>query len=228
MYHLILITLVTEMCFNFQTEFKMAATLRVVLGTDNASKLILPSGIPDSVEDLKTEIARQCSLSGTVKFRLQYKDIDFDNEFVNLSSTSDLQDKSTVKVIYLTNESDISPHPDAAPLSQGLDDVACVSPSPSWADTEILSSPASTSSSSLRSKPWPQTFQIPQFSYEVEVQLERANSAYCSSGTLLTPGFKLKSDILEALVSEIMKYKVYPTSAEFDTVAEALVTNTHA
>lgn len=59
------------MCLNFQIDFKMAATLRVVLATDNASKLILPSGIPDSVEDLKTEIAKHCSFS-EAKLSLDY------------------------------------------------------------------------------------------------------------------------------------------------------------
>lgn len=131
-------------------------------------------------------------------------------------------------MVYLTNESAIADAALPDPVSQGLDDVPCVSPSSSLADTEMLSSASSTSISSprpsLRSQPWPKTFQIPEFPYEVELQLERANSEYCSSGTLFTPGSKLKSEILEALVSEIRKYKVYPTSAEFDTVAKALVT----
>lgn len=32
------------------------------------------------------------------------RDIDFDNEFVNLTETSEIKDKSTVKVIYLPDE----------------------------------------------------------------------------------------------------------------------------
>lgn len=62
----------------------MAASLRVVLGIDNASKLTLPNGMPDSVEALKEEIKRWFSLPGS--FRLQYRDIEFDNEFVNLTN----------------------------------------------------------------------------------------------------------------------------------------------
>ncbi|KAI4896279.1 hypothetical protein NFI96_025685, partial [Prochilodus magdalenae] len=65
-------------------EYKMAATLRVILGADNAAKLTLPTGIPDSVEDLIGEIRRHFAVSGN--FRLQYRDAEFDNEFVNLTT----------------------------------------------------------------------------------------------------------------------------------------------
>lgn len=78
--------------------------MRVVLGVDNASKLTLPNGMPDSVEALKEEIKRQFTLPDS--FRLQYRDIEFDNEFVNLTKISEIKDKSTVKVIYLTAQSD--------------------------------------------------------------------------------------------------------------------------
>lgn len=195
----------------------MAATLRVILGDDNASKLTLPRGIPDSVEDLKEEIRRQFVVSGN--FRLQYRDIEFDNEFVNLTLTSEIKDKCTVKVIYLENEADKFTH---HTLPEEVDDSSSLS---SAVDTDILSSPESTSSgSSLRSLPWPLNFPIPQFSYEVHIQLERANQAFYNNGTLLSPSTKLKSDILEGLASEIVKYKVYPSSVEFDDVAEALTT----
>ncbi|XP_049333213.1 sterile alpha motif domain-containing protein 3-like isoform X2 [Astyanax mexicanus] len=44
-----------------------------------------------------------------------------------------------------------------------------------------------------------------------------------SNGTLFSPSPKMKSDILECLASQIIKYKAYPSNAEFDAVAEALV-----
>lgn len=202
--------------FVFQNEHKMAASLRVVLGEDNAAKLTLPNGMPDSIEALKEDIKRKFSLPGS--FRLQYRDIEFDNEFVNLTEISEIKDKSTVKVIYLTDESDTTT---CQPVSRWLDDSSLSTAS----DTDILSSPESTSSgSSLRSQPWPQHFQIPQFNYEVQIQLERANQAFLNSGTLLSPSPKLKSDILDGLASEIVKYKVYPSSSEFDDVAQALIT----
>ncbi len=72
------------------------ATLQIVLGQDNFVKLTLPSGIPESVDSLKLEIQNQCGIEGD--FRLQYMDVDFDNS-MNLTSTADLKDKGTVKVI---------------------------------------------------------------------------------------------------------------------------------
>ncbi|KAF7640946.1 hypothetical protein LDENG_00003750, partial [Lucifuga dentata] len=190
----------------------MAATLRVVLGIDDASKLTLPCGIPDTVEQLKGEIQRHFGLSGA--FRLQYRDTELDNEYVNLTATSEIKDKSTVKVIMLPNTSELDAR------------TSVCSSSSSLTDTDILSSPESTSSESpsLRSQPWPQTFPIPQFSYEVQLQLEKANRDFENSGILLNPHSKLKSDILESLASEIVKYKVYPSSLEFDDVAQALIT----
>lgn len=90
----------------------MAAILRIILGEDYALKLSLPNGIPNSVEHLKEEITRQFGLTGN--FRLQYRDIEFDNEFVNLTMPSEIKDKSTVKVVYLPVESSVFsvlPHP---------------------------------------------------------------------------------------------------------------------
>ncbi|KAE8296811.1 hypothetical protein D5F01_LYC05577 [Larimichthys crocea] len=65
-------------------------------------KLILPSGIPDSVDNLKFEIQKHCGIEG--EFRLQYMDNDFD-QFMNLTSTADIQDKGTVKVIIPSEQS---------------------------------------------------------------------------------------------------------------------------
>ncbi|KAI4799870.1 hypothetical protein KUCAC02_016409, partial [Chaenocephalus aceratus] len=50
-----------------------------------------------------------------------------------------------------------------------------------------------------------------------------ASHAFHNSGTLLSPSTKLKSDILDGLASEIIKFKVYPSSADFDDVALALI-----
>ncbi|CAL9699818.1 unnamed protein product [Knipowitschia caucasica] len=137
----------------------MAVSLRVVLAVDDSPKLTLPNGMPGSVDAFKEELKRQMSLPDN--FRLQYRDVDFDNEFVNLSNISEIKDKSTIKVIYLPSESsDTTTGPPV--LSQREEDCSFSS------DTDMLSSPESTSSGySFRSQPWPQHFQIPQFNYEV-------------------------------------------------------------
>nr|XP_032833101.1 uncharacterized protein LOC116955880 [Petromyzon marinus] len=74
------------------------AKLLVILGENNCERLNLPTGIPNSLNDLKREI--QTQLRVLEDFRLQFKDPDF-NDFVNLTSTSDIQDKATLKVIQL-------------------------------------------------------------------------------------------------------------------------------
>ncbi|XP_051804189.1 uncharacterized protein LOC127534019 isoform X2 [Acanthochromis polyacanthus] len=88
-------------------------------------------------------------------------------------------------------------------------------------DTDILSS--DSSSSFLRCEPWPDNFPVPEFTYNVELQLQRGNADFQNNGTLLSPSPKLKSDILESLAPQIITFKVYPSSAEFDDVAKALV-----
>lgn len=80
-------------------------------------------------------------------------------------------------------------------------------------DTDILSS-SESSSSSLRCEPWPDVFPVPEFVYDVEIQLQRENSDFQSNGTLFSPSPRMKSDILESLASQIMKSKAYPSSAE--------------
>ncbi|MEQ2314672.1 hypothetical protein AMECASPLE_014601, partial [Ameca splendens] len=196
------------------TGMATSAVLRIILGENDSAKVTLPLGIPDSVEGLKKEIKRQCEVLG--EFRLQYKDTDFD-DFINLTSTADIQNKATIKVVYPPCASSTSSSC-LYPQTSRLDESA------SSVDTDILSSSESSSpSSSLRCEPWPDIFPVPEFVYDVELQLQRANSDFKSNGTLFSPSPKMKSDILECLASQIIKYKAYPTSAECDAVAEALL-----
>lgn len=60
--------------------------------------MILPDGIPESVSELAQQIKRQCGVEG--HFRLRFMDAEFGNEFINLISISDVQDKSTIKLIF--------------------------------------------------------------------------------------------------------------------------------
>lgn len=88
-----------------------------------------------------------------------YEDPEFDNALCNLKDIGDLPaTRATVKVIPLvvtaTNTS----------TSDASDDI------------EILSSRSSTSS--MRQEPWPEFFDIPNFSVDVEFRLRQANLAY--------------------------------------------------
>lgn len=76
---------------------------RVLFGGEyDARKLIIRSGIPTSVEELALEIKNVFGMR--VEFKLQYKDMDFGNEFMNILSVSDIRDGSTLKVVYLSCE----------------------------------------------------------------------------------------------------------------------------
>ncbi|XP_065129079.1 uncharacterized protein [Paramisgurnus dabryanus] len=184
--------------------------LRIILGANNAEKLTIESGMPNSVKDLSIEIKRQFDIEGEI--RLQYMDTDFDNNFVNLNQISEIQDKSTVKVILLSDAPDVSQSVNS--LNQSGEDT-----SSSSTDTVILPSP---DSGTARSQ-WPTEFQIPTFPYDVEMQLQSANQAFMSNRVFLNPSHKLKSDILESLAEKIIKFKAYPSNLEIESVAEALI-----
>ncbi|XP_028461691.1 uncharacterized protein LOC114573615 [Perca flavescens] len=74
------------------------ARLKMILGENNIEKLTLPNGIPESLDDLLSTIKTTFGLKGNL--RLQYMDRDFGNDFFNLSSTTELQDLGTIKVIH--------------------------------------------------------------------------------------------------------------------------------
>lgn len=73
----------------------MVVHLRVILEEHNIQKLKLPTGIPNTVEDLVSIVTETFQLHG--KIGLLYQDKHFD--FFSVTSTADLYDKATVKVI---------------------------------------------------------------------------------------------------------------------------------
>lgn len=192
----------------------MTAIFRVILGPDSCQRVVFPSGLPSTVTDLETEIKTQCKIKQS--FRLQFMDTLFGNDFMNLTSVEEVQDKATVKVIYTSCRPLDGDHcADVNSPTTHNDDPLCSSDD----STIILSSSQSTSSRSS----WPDFFNVPRFSYDADLKLEQADAAFREKGTLLIPDPKLKSDILEGLIQAIVQHKVYVTDREFDQVAEALI-----
>ncbi|KAF7642129.1 hypothetical protein LDENG_00264180 [Lucifuga dentata] len=188
---------------------KKPAKLRVILNPDDSRKLILPGGIPETMEQLMDEVRKVCGINGNL--RLQYQDKDFGDALVNLTFTAELEDLATIKVIPITDD-----------YSQGSNLTGCDDfLSTQSDDMELLSTPSS--SVSTRTQMWPREFPIPPFSYDTELQLEKGNAAYRSNMTRLTLSSKIKSDILERLAEEIFKYKAYPVDGDFSDVAEELI-----
>lgn len=72
--------------FRINWEVEQAMTdpvkLLVILGDNNAVKITLKSGMPNSLEELQSDIKEQCFL--TTDFRLQYMDKEF-GTFVNIN-----------------------------------------------------------------------------------------------------------------------------------------------
>ncbi|KAL0199379.1 hypothetical protein M9458_007919, partial [Cirrhinus mrigala] len=73
------------------------AKLRLVFGENDVRKLVLPSGIPSTLKDLKSIIQETFNIPEC--FTLMYEDMEFGGQFFNLDSVDDVQDKCTLKVV---------------------------------------------------------------------------------------------------------------------------------
>lgn len=199
--------------------------LRVIVGDNDYRRLDLQSGMSETLTDLHNTIRQAFDIQAD--FRIQFIDPDFNNEFMNVMSVQDIQDRSTIKLVYMPKDVGVSP---SSPMQS-----AC-SPSLSWSPVSSHSSLPSSSStdsentiilshsdSELRAHAWPREFPIPRFQYDVELQLQRGNESFRETGSLLkiTPG--LKSNILEKLAENIFQYTAYPQNYQMDEVAGALV-----
>ncbi|KAL0152285.1 hypothetical protein M9458_052008, partial [Cirrhinus mrigala] len=187
----------------------------VIISPQNIQKVRLDP-VPDSVDGLKLELKSRLQLKDP--FDLQYEDEDF-HDFCNLTCIADLpKDKVTLKVLF-------TPFPDT--LSESSIDNAVVreSSSPSTSSPSIRSEPSSAHSetSAARSQPWPTTFPIPVFTYDVELRLRHGNEVFRKDGTLLSIPRDMKIEILEKLAETIYSYKAYPGNEEIESVAAALI-----
>lgn len=204
------------------------AILRVVLDQNSIHKLHLPTGIPDTCVKLESVVKDTFQIQGN--FTLHYKDTAFE-EFFSLTSTSELKDKDTIKVVqvepviinFTTTDSSECAGPSSSDATVCSDDCSVASSAPSSFgssdDTVLLSSP---DSHGQRSKPWPSPFEIPEFAYDTELVLKSANDAFRNDGTTLNNP-SVKSDILEKLAEKIFQFCAYPTSLQISSVAEALI-----
>lgn len=104
--------------------------------------------------------------------------------------------------------------------------------SESSVDTAILSESSSPSTSSpnihseppaAHSQPWPTTFPIPIFTYDVALRLRQGNEAFQKDGTLLSIPRDMKIEILEKLAETIYSYKAYPGNEKINSVVAALI-----
>ncbi|KAG5268066.1 hypothetical protein AALO_G00207860 [Alosa alosa] len=213
------------------------ASLRVLIEQD-INKLILPSGIPNTVDELKLAVKDAFHLSD--EFSLQYMDLEF-NDFFTLAATNQIQHKDTIKVIYpapilLTlccEESDMI----NASMSALLDETNSLAAIPH--PTHTSSPHASTSYSDLTPPSsqdtvmhstqsgqekllWPKDFPIPTFSPEVERALQNAMDRYRKEGTFMDFS-QIEKQLKEKLAQAIHIYTVYPTGAQITAVAAALV-----
>lgn len=175
--------------------------LRVVINEEDIRKLTL-SGKPDSVEALQVQLKEKLAL--LYNFNLQYEDPDFNNALCNLTDISDLPEKATLKII-----------PHLTPLSTPGTST------PGTSDTEILST--SSLSPLPRRDQWPETFEIPIFSVDIEYRLREGNLAYMKDGTFIVPSRDMKHAILEKLAESMYSFKAYPLDEDFGVVAAALI-----
>ncbi|XP_060780776.1 uncharacterized protein LOC132888716 isoform X2 [Neoarius graeffei] len=198
------------------------AILKIVLADNTCQRLTFPSGLPGAIEDLVCEVKRQCGL--TSNFRLQFMDPLFGNDFMNLTSMNEVQDRGTIRIVPDTFMCMNTTRPISTAAPSTISDFeGPSSPSLSSADTDVISSPDSEPSRS-RSL-WPSTFHCPMFSYDAELKLQKANAVYRETRTLLCADAdpKLKSDILHGLTQEIVKYGVSATDRQFSMVGKALI-----
>lgn len=193
----------------------MAVQFRVIIEEHNIQKLTLSTGIPNTVEDLVSIVSKTFQLCGEIA--LLYQDKDFDNQFFSVTSTADLHDKATLKVIQKEPVITFDLHPvSESEPSSTLSSPTSVNTHPSsntemdisLADDDASSQMSDCTSSgskdtiilpdSCRSAAWPVPFQVPQFSRNIELILAEANKAYHATGRHFMDA-SVKSAIIHSL-----------------------------
>lgn len=175
--------------------------LRVVVNENDIRKITLHRK-PQTLTSLMEQLVEKLGLPYT--FYLQHEDADFNNALVNLTDIADLPERPTLKVIALA----------ASPAA---------SPTPSTADTDIVSLTSEEGSSNVRQAQWPETFEIPHFPVDIEYRLRQGNLLYMKDQTYMHAPRDMKHEILEKFAESMYNFKAYPSDDEFNDVASALV-----
>lgn len=179
-------------------------TMRVIVTEGDIRKMTMTPK-PDTLEQLIRWL--KDALPASYNFALQYQDPEFNNELCNLTDVSELPHKPTIKIIPVI---DLVPVPDQSELW---------SDTTSQADTEILPIIISPT----RSSQWPETFEIPKFSVDVEYRLRQGNLLHLKDGSHLKVTKELKHEILQTLAETIYTFKAYPQKEDCAAVAKSLV-----
>uniref|UniRef100_A0A3P9ILH2 Uncharacterized protein n=1 Tax=Oryzias latipes TaxID=8090 RepID=A0A3P9ILH2_ORYLA len=180
--------------------------LHVILSDDNIQR-VCTEALPETVDELKLMLMTRLNLEGEGEMIIQFQDEEFRGEFCNLNNMQDLHgEKIKLKVIMKAPPS--IPQSDDTPDTESLD-TSC------WSSGET----------SGRSKPWPNPFPIPTFSYDIELKLSRGNEDYQRDGSLLplSSHTDIKIDILDKVGCAMYEYNAYPTQKQIEEVAKALV-----
>ncbi|XP_028297007.1 uncharacterized protein LOC114458826 [Gouania willdenowi] len=204
--------------------------LRVIVEDNDYRRLDLPSGMPETLTELHNTIREAFGVEHD--FNIQFMDPDFNNDFMNLTTVQDLQDRGTIKLVYMQNVVGVSPVSSLRSTpSTSLSSETLVSSQSSPCASSIHASSTDSDStiilkhsdSELRERAWPRNFPIPRFSYNVEMQLQQGNESFRDTGNQLKIAPGLKSEILEKLAEEIFLYTAYPQNYQIDDVAGALI-----
>ncbi|KAM3621420.1 uncharacterized protein V6R79_010927 [Siganus canaliculatus] len=178
--------------------------LHIVLSEDNIQR-VRTEGLPETVDELKTMLQTRLNLEGEMV--IQFQDEEFGGQFCNLNNMNDLPtERVKLKVIMKA--------PPSSPQSDYTLDTASL-------DTSSQSS----GEMSGRSKPWPNPFPIPTFSYDIEMKLRRGNEAFQKDGSLLplSSHTDVKVDILDKIGRAMYDFNAYPTQKQIEQVAKTLV-----
>uniref|UniRef100_A0A8C7X5Q0 Uncharacterized protein n=1 Tax=Oryzias sinensis TaxID=183150 RepID=A0A8C7X5Q0_9TELE len=168
---------------------------------------VCTEALPDTVDELKLMLMTRLNLEGEGEMIIQFQDEEFRGECCNLNNMQDLHgEKIKLKVIMKA--------PPSIPQSDDKPDTASL-------DTSCWSS----GETSGRSKPWPNPFPIPTFSYDIELKLSQGNEHYQKDGSLLplSSHTDIKIDLLDKVGRAMYEYNAYPTQKQIEEVAKALI-----